>query len=131
MGDWVALGPRAAGEVAKALQLCGELTARRGHRLPTRIVRLGEILGTSARGSTILPVASEAEHSAPAAALLDPVGTAEAAELLGTTTSAVRQRLRRHTLPGYRIGGRWVIDRLELAAIVERESPCQPHRTTR
>ncbi|MBF6144236.1 helix-turn-helix domain-containing protein [Nocardia nova] len=116
--------------MAKALQLCSELVARRGQRLPTRILGLADVLAASVRGSMILPVASAAEHSPPVLPVFDPVSTAEAAELLGTTTSAVRQRLRRRTLPGHRIGGRWVIDRLELAAIVEKETPCQPHRTT-
>ncbi|WP_278262727.1 helix-turn-helix domain-containing protein [Nocardia sp. AG03] len=118
LGEYVALGPRPAREVAAALNLAAQLAARAGlPPLPPRLVRLADLLAGSDSGSTVLPVAPESAHSA---AMLDPIGTTEAAALLGTTTSAVRQRLRRRTLPGRRVGGRWMVDRLELTHHLER-----------
>ncbi|WP_072689379.1 helix-turn-helix domain-containing protein [Rhodococcus marinonascens] len=126
LGDRVLLGPRPAAEVAAVIRVTTTLLSRVGSpALPQRITRLADHLERFAdpavHGSTALP---QQDSSLPSTTpiLLDPVSTTDAAQFLGCSDNAIRQRLRRGTLAGHRISGRWWIDRHDLTTPLPQEN---------
>ncbi|MEE2058272.1 helix-turn-helix domain-containing protein [Rhodococcus artemisiae] len=119
LGDRVLLGPRPAAEVAEVIRVAGQLLTRaQMPPLPRRLVALAEHLerfsDPAVHGSAALPQQDSSIPSEHAPILLDPISTSDAARILGCTENAIRQRLRRHTLPGRRVAGRWWIERADL-----------------
>lgn len=119
LGDRVLLGPRPAADLVAVIHLAERLLARSTMpALPRRVLQLSAHLerfstGTADHGSTALPQENSSLPSVPTV-LVDPVSTQDAARTLGCTDNAIRQRLRRGTLPGHRIAGRWWIERNDL-----------------
>ncbi|MBM4640471.1 hypothetical protein GS451_22845 [Rhodococcus hoagii] len=127
LGDRVLLGPRPAAEVAAVIRMTTTLLSRAGSpALPRRITLLADHLERfaepAARGTAALP---QHDSSLPSTSpiLLDPVSTGEAARIYGCTDNAIRQRLRRGTLTGQRISGRWWIERQDLTTPLREDPP--------
>ncbi|MBM4535797.1 hypothetical protein GS433_15505 [Rhodococcus hoagii] len=127
LGDRVLLGPRPAAEVAAVIRLTTTLLSRGGSpALPRRITMLADHLERFAQpavgGSAALP---QHDSSLPSTStiLLDPVSTGDAARICGCSDNAIRQRLRRGTLTGHRISGRWWIERHDLTTPPREDPP--------
>jgi len=127
-GGMVLVGPIGVLRIAAALAASVEVTSRLdGIRPPAVVVGLRELFDAAAAearraaasGSAELPrsAAPSSSGASTAPVVVDPVGTAEAAELLGCTTRNVRDLCRRGVFETAAVlAGGWVVSRREVEA---------------
>ncbi|MBB3037431.1 helix-turn-helix domain-containing protein [Hoyosella altamirensis] len=121
-----------AARVVQALSyLQSFVETQNGARLPRRFIQLREYLTRAASyaqhhvdARTPDHVLATPEDSTPDG-LID---TTKAADILGCGASNVRDLCRRHTLTGYRVGGRWLVHETEVR---QRAARGAPHATNR
>ncbi|MFG1785684.1 helix-turn-helix domain-containing protein [Rhodococcus oryzae] len=108
--DGVFLSPDDARTLADALAYCEDALIKTGRQWTPRMQRLRSALAAACVSRTDGGARKLADRPRLAPLLgHEFVDTATAAEVLGCTPANVRYLVRRGTLPGRRVGGRWLV----------------------